>query len=239
VSGTDLPVALRSLAAGLVDDDRLARFVGPRPGRGARAAAVLALLEVATDDVYVVVAERASTLRHHAGQLAFPGGGVEPEDVDLAATAVREAHEEVGLDPASVEVLGLLPAVHVAVSGFDVTAVAAWWRAPHPLTTLQPHEVAAVHRIAVGVLADPDTRVQVQHPSGYTGPGFVVADPVRQAEGAAAEPLLIWGLTAHLLDGVLELAGWARPWDHTRTAGIPARYLTDRRPDPPGGPDAH
>ncbi|MGI8458741.1 MAG: NUDIX hydrolase [Propionibacteriaceae bacterium] len=227
MTSTDLPPALRALAASLVDADKLARFAGARPERGARAAAVLALLEVAAEDTYVVVAERASTLRHHAGQLAFPGGGTEPQDADLAATAVREASEEVGLDPTSADVLGVLPAVHVAVSGFDVTAVVAWWRDPHPLTVLEPGEVAAVHRIGVAVLADPATRVQVVHPSGYTGPGFVV------------EHLLIWGLTAHLLDGVLELGGWARPWDHSRTADIPARYLTDRRRDPPGGPDAH
>ena len=74
----------------------------------------------------------------------------------------------------------------------------------------------------------------MRHPSGYTGPAFEVGRH------------LIWGLTAHLLDGVLDLAGWQRPWDRTRELPIPARYLTDgavlpspRPPDPTGGPDAH
>ena len=85
--------------------------------------------------------------------------------------------------------------------------------------------MASVLVVPVAGLADPANRVQVHHPSGYTGPAFVVDDH------------LIWGLTAHLLDGVLDLAGWQRPWDADRRMEIPARYLTSE-PDR-GGPDAH
>jgi hypothetical protein len=75
------------------------------------------------------------------------------------------------------------------------------------------------------VLVDPANRARVRHPRGYIGPAFLVDDH------------LIWGLTAHLLDGVLDLAGWQRPWNADRMLEIPARYLTSR-PDR-GGSNAH
>ena len=74
-----------------------------------------------------------SRLRSHAGQCAFPGGGVEPQDASSEAAAFREAAEEVGLRAETVELLGVLPAAHVAVTGYDVVPVVGWWRAPHPL----------------------------------------------------------------------------------------------------------
>src|SRR5215203_4421007 len=117
-----------------------------------------------------------------------------------------------------------LPPVHVAVSGFDVTALVAWWQRRSPVGPADVREVASVWMVPVGDLVDPDHRAQVHHPSGYTGPAFDVAGH------------LIWGLTAHLLNGVLDLAGWQQPWDRTRIIEIPTRYLTDRRDL--GGPDA-
>jgi hypothetical protein len=93
------------------------------------------------------------------------------------------------------------------------------------VSALDPREVASVLVVPVAVLVDPANRALAHHPSGYTGPAFVVDDH------------LIWGLTAHLLDGVLDLAGWQRPWDVGRRLDIPTRYLTGR-PDR-GGPDAH
>src|SRR5215210_6074334 len=148
--------------------------------------------------------ERAATLRTHAGQIAFPGGARDPEDLDLADTALREAAEETGLDRTGIEVLGQLPPAHLEVSGFDVTGVVAWWARRSPVTAVDPREVASVLLVPVAVLVDPANRARVQHPSGYTGPAFVV------------EEHLIWGLTGHLLDGVLQLAGWQQPWDTDR-----------------------
>ena len=228
-----LPGWLVPLAGALQQPDRLAGVVRLRPGRGGRPAAVLVLLGQGPSGPEVVLVERAATLRNHPSQIAFPGGAADPGDVDLVATALREAEEEIGVPPSAVEVLGLLPAAHVAVSGFDVTAVVGWWREPGAAEAVDPQEVAAVHVVPVDVLTDPGLRASVRHPSGYTGPAFQVGEH------------LVWGLTAHLLDGVLELAGWQRVWDATRTVPIPARYLVDRaartgptRPDP-GGPDAH
>ncbi len=209
----DFPHWLRTLQESLTDNKERSRAVAVRPGVGGRAAAVLILLGESESKPDLLFIERASTLRQHAGQIAFPGGAVENADSDLAATAVREAEEETGLDPSGVEIIGTLPPVQVPVSGFDVTAVLSWWRQPSAVTAADPDEVASVHRIAVDELVNPDIRVTVRHPSGYSGPAF-------QVHG-----LLIWGLTAHLVDAVLDLGGWQRPWDRTRTAPIPARYL--------------
>ena len=217
VGHTDVPDWLRPLATSLLDGDRLEQVVALRPGVGGRKAAVLLLIGHGEAGPEILFLERAATMRTHAGQIALPGGAADPGDATLVDTALREAAEETGVDPSGIEVLGSLPPVHVAVSGFDVTTVVAWWRLPTPVTVVDPREAAALHVIPVAELVDPDRRVQVRHPLGYTGPAFEV------------HGLLIWGLTAHLVDGVLELAGWQRPWNRTRMVPIPERYLTDRR----------
>ena len=221
----DLPDWLRPLDLALVDDERLQQAVSLRPGVGGRAAAVLVLIGEGERGPEILFVERASTLRTHAGQIAFPGGANDPGDHDLIATALREAHEETGVDVSGIEPLGALPAAHVAVSGFDVTTVVGWWRRRSPIGPADPREVASVILVPVADLTDPGRRGRVRHPSGYTGPGFDVAGH------------LIWGLTAHLLDGVLDLAGWQRPWDADQRFEIPIRYLTDRARGQ--GHDAH
>lgn len=225
--GAALPSWLESLASALGQRDRLAEVAAARPALGdrTRQAAVLILIGEAANGADVMFVERAATLRTHAGQIAFPGGARDPQDADLADTALREAAEETGVDRTGVEVLGRLPPVHVAVSGFDVTAVVAWWQRRSPVVAADAEEVASVWMVPVADLVDPAHRAQVRHPSGYTGPAFEVAGH------------LIWGLTAHLLNSVLDLAGWQQPWDRTRIVQIPTRYLTDRRDL--GGPDAH
>ena len=120
---------------------------------------------------------------------------------DLADTALREAYEETGVDRDGHRGLGLLPPAHVAVSGFDVTGVVAWWRQPSPGPRSRPAGGGVGAGGPGARLVDPANRSRVHHPSGYVGPAF-------QIDGH-----LIWGLTAHLLDGVLDLAGWQRPWD--------------------------
>ena len=216
------PDWLQPLTEALADPARLTPVVAVRPEVGARKAAVLILIG---DGPQVLFVERPTTMRTHAAQIAFPGGAADPGDVDLAATALREANEETGVDPAGIEILGQLPPAHVAVSGFDVTGVVGWWAQPSPVSAVDAREVASVLVVPVARLVDPANRAQVHHPSGYTGPAFSI------------DGHLIWGLTAHLLDGVLDLAGWQQPWDLERRVKIPARYLTGR-PDR-GGSDAH
>lgn len=223
----EVPAPLRTLAARLTRPELLDRLVATRPGKGGRSAAVLALFADEGDGPDLVVIERAATLRKHAGQIAFPGGAVDDTDRGPVAAALRESCEEVDLDPDSVRVLGSLPAAYVAASGFDVTTVIGWWRRPHPLQVVDVAEVAGVHRIPVPQLVDPANRGSANHPSGYRGPAFWAGD------------LFIWGLTAHLVDGILDLAGWAEPWDRDRDFEIPRRFLVGSPHTDERGENAH
>src|SRR6476469_149420 len=164
-----LPDWLGPLLDALDDSDRLSASVALRPGVGARAAAVLMLIGEGEQGPEILFVERAATLRTHAGQIAFPGGAADPGDTDLAATALREAHEETGVDPAGIRVLGALPPAHVEVSGFDVTAVIGWWQRRSPVGPADPREVASVVIVPVADLLDETKRARVTHPSGYVG----------------------------------------------------------------------
>ena len=94
----------------------------PLPKQPWRRAAVLLALLADGDDISVVFTLRTAHLHAHAGQVSFPGGGAEAHDADAIATALRESHEEIGLDPARVQVLGTLDS-YITVSGYEVTPV--------------------------------------------------------------------------------------------------------------------
>ncbi|WCN81270.1 NUDIX hydrolase [Micromonospora sp. LH3U1] len=193
------------------------------PAEGGRESAVLVLLgEQPGAGPDVLVLQRAATLRNHAGQPAFPGGAADPEDADVRATALREANEEVGLDPTSVTVLAELPKLWIPVSDFVVTPVLAWWHDPHPVHSREPAEVAHVARLPVSELVDPANRLRVRHPSGWIGPAF------------SARGMLVWGFTAGVLATLLEMGGWARPWSHGRVVELPPTGAT---PAPSAGTD--
>ncbi|BCJ59812.1 NUDIX hydrolase [Micromonospora endophytica] len=180
------------------------------PEQGGRESAVLVLLgEETGTGPDVLILQRAATLRNHAGQPAFPGGAADPEDADAAATALREANEEVGLDPTSVTLLTELPRLWIPVSDFVVTPVLAWWHAPHPVHPREPAEVAHVARLPVTELVDPDNRMRVRHPSGWIGPAFSVRG------------MLVWGFTAGVLATLLDMGGWSRPWPLGRVIDLP------------------
>lgn len=184
----------------------------PAQPDGARPSAVLVLLGESGPGgggPDVLLAERAATMRTHAGQVAFPGGVSEPGDPDPPATALREANEEVGVEPGTVTVLAQLPPLWIPVSDFLVTPVLAWWHAPHPVHPRDPAEVSRVARLPVRDLVDPANRMLVRHPSGYVGPAFQVAG------------MLVWGFTAGVLATLLELAGWAKPWPTDRVDDLP------------------
>ncbi|MDQ7991368.1 MAG: CoA pyrophosphatase [Propionicimonas sp.] len=211
-----VPPELRDLVARFDAPGALARVQGARPPGGGRAAAVLILLSRPADDYSIVFVEKNADLRSHAGQIAFPGGTMEPGETDPVQAALREAQEEAGIDPAGVEVLGALPKAHINRSGFDVTSVVGWWNTPGPLAAGDPFEIQAVHQIDVPTLLAPETRLTWVLPNGYSGPAFVVGD------------LFIWGFTAYLLDAMFDLLGWTQAWDTTRTAEIPPRFFSER-----------
>jgi 8-oxo-dGTP pyrophosphatase MutT (NUDIX family) len=194
------------------------------PATGGRESAVLVLLgEEPGVGPDVLVLQRAATLRNHAGQPAFPGGAADPTDADSAATALREANEEVDLDPSSVTVLAELPKLWIPVSDFVVTPVLGWWHRPHPVHPREPAEVAHVARLPVAELVDPANRMRVRHSSGWIGPAFSVRG------------MLVWGFTAGVLATLLEMGGWARPWPRDRVVDLPP---TGDSPAPSAGTDS-
>ena len=188
-----------------------------RRPKGERSAAVLMLFTDEPDPSLTFVT-RAETMRRHAGQIALPGGAVDDTDLDRRHTALREANEEVGLAAEHVTVHGELPALWVPASNYDVTTVIATWPGGHPLDVVDSTETGAVHGFRVSELASPEVRVQGRHPSGFQGPAFVMGEQGEQ---------FVWGLTAHLVSWVLDLAGWAVPWDHDRVLDIPRRFMRD------------
>jgi len=206
--GVELPRWLDpvSSAVGAVRGSDLTRFLPPP--QGGRHSAVLMLLGEGDSGPDLLLIERAHGMRSHAGQPAFPGGALEPGDDGPITAALREAQEETALDPAGVAPFALLPDLWVPVSDFIVTPVLAWWHAPSPVRVADPTEVASVHRVPIADLADPDRRMKVRHPSGYVGMGFDVAG------------LRVWGFTAGLIAGLLDIAGWSRAWDTERIVDL-------------------
>jgi 8-oxo-dGTP pyrophosphatase MutT (NUDIX family) len=203
-----VPAWLRDLAATAVTMD-VPRVLRP-PAHGGRPSAVLILFGEGPDGPDLLFIQRSEGLRRHPGQPAFPGGAIDDGDDGPVAAALREAVEETGLDPAGVEVLGTLPELFIPRSGFRVVPVLAWWRRPSAVRPVDTGEVAAVERIPVADLADPAHRVMLHHrPSGRSGPAFRVGS------------MLIWGFTAGLVDRLLALAGWERPWDATAVRELP------------------
>jgi 8-oxo-dGTP pyrophosphatase MutT (NUDIX family) len=190
--------------AATVTAEQLTRFVPPH-GEG-RHSAVLILFGPDRD---LLLIQRASTMRSHAGQPAFPGGAVDEDDEDAVGAALREAFEETGLDPTGVLVFGALPDLWVPVTNFVVTPVLAWWSTPSAVSAMDPAEVSSVHRVPIAHLVDPANRCRVLHPSGFVGPGFAV------------DGLLVWGFTAGLISGLLDRTGWAQPWDESRLVPLP------------------
>lgn len=188
--------------------------VGRRPG-GGQSSAVLALISETDNDI--ILTRRPLSLRHHAGQVALPGGRAEETDDTIVDTALREAREEVGLDRGLVTVRGVLPTAHVAASQSDVATVVATWGGEGAVGVVDPAEVALVQRVGLADLANPAARATTRHPSGYRGPAFVLPD------------LFVWGFTAHVLESLLDRGGWSRPWDRERVVEIPEGYLGARR----------
>jgi 8-oxo-dGTP pyrophosphatase MutT (NUDIX family) len=210
---TAIPTWLEPLAAaaGSISGVDLSRFLPPDDGSG-RASAVLIAFADGPDGPSVLLIERAPDMRKHAGQVAFPGGSVDDTDASPTAAALREATEEVGLDPAGVRVLAALPEIFIPVTGFVVTPVLAWCpdaRHMGAVWAVDAAEVARVELVPIAELADPANRFRVVAPSGYLSPGFDVRG------------LFVWGFTAGLLDRLLEIAGWARPWDGTVRRPMP------------------
>ena len=175
----------------------------PTPPVGGRRSAVLILLGEQPDtgpDVLVAAAGGSPCATTPASRRS-PAGRASPRTSTPAATALREATEEVGLDPASTTVVATLPRLWIPVSGFVVTPVLAWWHAPHPVGRSTSARWPGASGCRCGSWSTRRTGCGVRHPSGFVGPAFDVRG------------LLVWGFTAGILNTLLDLGGWTVPWD--------------------------
>ncbi len=162
-------------------------------GRKLRPAGVLAAFQTGPQGLELILTKRASHLKHHPGQIAFPGGKVDGADADVTSAALREADEEIGLRPGNVEVLGALPC-HETVTGFRVTPVIGLVKAgfdPIP----EPGEVDEVFTVPFEHVTDParfsvqSRRWQGRRRHYYTAP---------------FGPYYVWGATARMLRGLAD-----------------------------------
>ena len=128
-AGTPVPAWLRELADA-ASSMEIHPLIQP-PARGGRASAVLILFAEGRDgraEPDLLLIQRGDGLRRHAGQPAFPGGAIEAEDGGPVGAALREAAEDVGVDPGGVDIVGTLPELFIPRTGFRVVPVLAWWR---------------------------------------------------------------------------------------------------------------
>lgn len=177
-----------------------------------RDAAVLVLFSGPSDgqagtlpvDADLLVTVRASTLRHHAGQAAFPGGAADPGDHGPVHTALREATEETGIEAGRLQPLATLEKMFIPPSGFHVVPVLAHSPDPGPVAVVDEAETAAVARVPVRAFVNPQNRIMVyrqENTRRTAGPAFLLNE------------MLVWGFTGQVISAMLDVAGWAEPWD--------------------------
>lgn len=177
---------------------------------GRRSAVLMALTD--EDDTRIILTRRALTMRFHPGQVSFPGGSLEKGETPVEA-ALREAEEEVGLNPDAVTVLGELPGLSLAASSNAVTPIIGVTSPAVEPYIADPAEVHSIHRPTLTQLADPSIRYSANLPGmPYRGPAFII------------DNIFVWGFTAHLLDGLLHVGGWERDWDRERTMEVPPEF---------------
>ena len=201
--------------AAAISADQLTRFTPP-PGGDARRGAVLMLFGEGAQGSELLLTERAHDMRSHPGQVSFPGGSLDPGETPVQA-ALREAEEEVGVRPSSVEVFGRLPELWLPPSNFAVTPILGWWREPGEASIVSRAEVHAIHHVPIAELLDPEHRITVRHPrGGYQSPGFLIG---------ADHDVILWGFTGGIIARLFDFLGWTRPWDESRLRDLPPHML--------------
>jgi len=155
-------------------------------------AAVLVPLFVRDDGVHAVFTRRPDDMRRHPGEISFPGGREDPEDADLQATALREAHEEIGLDPSAVELVGALQPTPTIATGYSVYPFVGLIE-PGQEWTLSAREVAEVLELRLDDLR-----------AGYGRRRLLRRGIPFRTDVYVVDDQLIWGATARILGDLLE-----------------------------------
>lgn len=165
------------------------------PGRKLRPAGVLVPLLIQNGNARIFLTKRSSALKHHPGQVAFPGGKQDDGDSGIVGAALREASEEIGLDPSNVEVLGEMP-THETVTGFNVTPVVGLIRSPFDPVP-EPGEVDEVFHVPLShVITPANFSVQWRYWQGTRRRYYTVP----------FGPYYIWGATARILRAMADAA---------------------------------
>jgi 8-oxo-dGTP pyrophosphatase MutT (NUDIX family) len=178
----------------------LAEHPAPLPSELGRPAGVLVPLIAGPEPLSMVFTERHADLSRHAGEISFPGGMPEAGDDDLAATALREAREEIGIDPGSIELLGVLPPLATFVTQIVIVPFVGLLR-ERPRYVPSPTEIESIIEAPIARLAEIERQVQHEHDGKiWIGHAYDVDGKV------------IWGATGHILKGFLDLIRKEAPW---------------------------
>jgi 8-oxo-dGTP pyrophosphatase MutT (NUDIX family) len=179
------PAQLRPL---LLSPEEAAEMDAP----GSTDAAVLVPLYPGPEGPIAVLTERRGDLRRHAGEISFPGGRQDEPDEDLRRTALREAHEEIGLDPAAVELIGALPPVGTFVTGYRIHPFVGWIAAGHAWVP-QETEVELVLELSLAAL------VRGFESKRLWRRGVPIRTPTYTVDGH-----FVWGATGRIVETLLE-----------------------------------
>ena len=184
----DIPRPVVDMGLTEAQKERLQQSFNLQP-ESLRAAAVLIPIQFHRQQARIILTQRADDLRHHPGQISFPGGSQEASDQDLAETALRESYEEIGLDPGYVRIIGYLPD-YPTITGFCVTPVVGLVEEAAEVLADQ-REVTAIHHLPLDALIDGNgIRHKTIERDGYHYP---ITEIIHQ-------DVSIWGATAGMLN---------------------------------------
>lgn len=156
---------------------------------------VLLLVYPENDQLFICLTKRPSTMKHHPGQISFPGGKVEKEDISAEMTALREAHEEVGIDRNKIEILGKLSDLYVEVSRFSIQPFLAWAN-EKPEFIVDYGEVEELIIFPISEFVTNETVAEIELET-VSGPLLIRYYPFNGE--------IIWGATAMILSELIEI----------------------------------